>query len=265
MSEQKGTQPALLTIAGYDPTGGAGVLLDTAVFRRSGFPGLGLITAITVQNTASVSSFRCVLAPSLLSQYRSLARDVRFGGIKVGMLGCAAQLSAAAKILRSNPGLPRVVDPVLRSSSGRRLLDKQGVRRLLTAFRGAVSIVTPNLDEACLLSGCRADSLETMKEAAERIAEAVEAAVVIKGGHLPGRAINVLFDGRRFHLYGRQRLRREVHGTGCFFSSTILARLAKGDTLAEAVQASTEATHRAIRDAVSLGKGRLIIAPASQA
>ena len=261
MPKNQGTLPALLTIAGYDPSGGAGVLLDTAVFRASGFPGLGIITAITVQNTVGVRSVTCVLAPTLRNQYEALARDARLGGIKVGMLGCAAQLSAASRILRSNPRLPRVVDPILRSSSGKRLLEKAAVRRLLPELRGAVSVVTPNIAEAALLTGREAGGLEKMKEAAERISGAVEAAAVVKGGHLPGRAVDVLYDGRSFHLFDMEKIRRDVHGTGCYFSSMLLARLASGDSLPEAVGAATRATHDAILRAVRLGKGRLVIVP----
>ncbi len=118
---------ALLSIAGYDPTAGAGVLLDTAVFRRFGYQGLGVVTSITVQNTVGVRSVSCLRDPSILVQYRALAEDVKLSGLKVGMLGCRENILPLARILREQKSVPRVIDPVLRSSSGRLLLERQAV------------------------------------------------------------------------------------------------------------------------------------------
>lgn len=258
-------RPPLLSIAGFDPTAGAGVLLDTAVFRRFGFPGLGIITTVTVQNTQGVRAFCCLSAPSVLSQYRALARDVSIGGLKVGMLGCGNNISPVAEILAANKRVPRVLDPVLRSSSGKRLLQKEAIPRLLPAFKGMISVVTPNIDEARALSGGRADTLERMKEAARQISDAFGSPAVVKGGHMSKTAVNVLYDGGRFYLFEKRKVRKDVHGTGCFFSSTLLCLLAMGNPLVEAVRVSTDITHEAIRNAVRLGKGRSMISPATLA
>ncbi len=256
---------ALLSIAGYDPTAGAGVLLDTAVFRRFGFQGLGIITSVTVQNTVGVKGFSCLRHPSIQTQYRALAEDIKPSGLKVGMLGGRENILPVARILREQKLVPKVIDPVLRSSSGRWLLEKQSVPGLVSKFRDLFTIWTPNMDEAGRLSGAGAGSLEAMKEAAARIAGEAGAAVVVKGGHLPKTAVNILFDGAVFHIFKKPKLPAEVHGTGCFFSAALLALLASRASLAEAVGAATDLTYEAIRQAVRLGRGRLVISPATLA
>lgn len=261
----KGKTAALLTIAGYDPTSGAGVTLDTAIFRRFGFHGLGVITSVTVQNTVGVKTFSCLRNPSILAQYRALAEDIEIGGLKVGMLGGRENIAPVARILREQRRVPRVVDPVLRSSSGRWLLPKDALARLLPAFRDLISVLTPNMDEAGWLSGVASTNLESMKEAARIIAGAAGAPVVVKGGHLSRAAVNVLYDGAAFHFFENPKIPRDVHGTGCFFSSTLLALLASGTALVEAVRGATDITHEAIGEADRLGKGRLVIAPATLA
>lgn len=258
-----GKTSALLSIAGYDPTAGAGVLLDTAVFRRFGYQGLGVVTSITVQNTVGVRSVSCLRTPSVLVQYRALAEDVKLSGLKVGMLGRRENILPLARILREQRSVPRVIDPVLRSSSGRILLERQALAGLLSQLRGLFTVWTPNMYEAGRLSGGASESLRAMKEAAVRIAGTAGAPVVVKGGHLPKAAVNVLFDGVRFHLFAKPKLPRDVHGTGCFFSAVLLALLASGDPLAEAVGAATDITHEAIGEAVRLGNGRLVISPAT--
>jgi len=254
---------ALLSIAGFDPTAGAGVLLDTAVFRRFGYQGLAIITSVTVQNTVGVRAFSCLRNPSIRAQYQALAEDISISGLKVGMLGCRENILPVARILKEQRLIPRVIDPVLRSSSGRWLLEKQAVRGLLSKFRDLFTVWTPNMEEAGWLSGAASGSLESMKEAAVRIAGQAGAPVVVKGGHLPKTAVNVLFDGAGFHLFAKPKLPAEVHGTGCFFSAALLALLASRSPLADAVRRATDITHEAIREAVRLGRGRLVISPAT--
>jgi hydroxymethylpyrimidine/phosphomethylpyrimidine kinase len=256
---------ALLSIAGYDPTGGAGVLLDTAVFRRFGYQGLGIITSVTVQNTVGVRAFSCLQNPSVRVQYRALAEDIGLAGLKVGMLGCRENILPVARILREQRLVPRVIDPVLRPSSGRWLLEQQAIPGLVSKFRDLFTVWTPNMDEAGWLSGAGSGTLASMKEAAERIAGAAGSPVVVKGGHLPKAAVNVLYDGALFHLFAKPRLPQEVHGTGCFFSAALLTLLASGAPLVEAVRRTTDITHEAIREAVRLGRGRLVISPATLA
>lgn len=256
---------ALLSIAGYDPSSGAGVLLDAAVFRRFGYHGLGVITSVTVQNTMSVRASTLLRRPSVRAQYMALEEDIAIQGVKVGMLGGRENIAPVARILREQNRVPKVVDPVLRSSSGRWLIEKEAVSMLVRAFRDRISVMTPNLDEAGWLAAGRPVTPDSMKEAAKRIASAVAAPVVIKGGHLRNTAVNVLYDGAAFYLFEKPKIDRDVHGTGCFFSAALLALLASREPLIDAVRKATDITHQAIGEAVRLGNGRLVISPASLA
>jgi len=248
----------LLSIAGYDPSSGAGVLLDVAVFRRFGFLGTGILTAVTAQNSRRVTDVCCLGRRFLLSQYETLVRDVSPAGIKVGLLGCRGNIPALGRILARQADIPIVVDPVLRSSSGRWLLEKDAVPSYLARIKGRVSVLTPNLYEAGLISGLRLRDPEAMKEAARRIVDRIAAPCLVKGGHLARRVVDVLYDGRQFYLFPHKKVPADVHGTGCFLSSSLLSYLAMGKSLVEACALASEFTGAAIQKAVRLGKGRKI-------
>jgi len=248
----------LVSIAGYDPSGGAGVLLDSAVFRRFGFPGAGLLTAVTAQNSRTVAAVRCLGGSFLYRQYETLVQDVGLAGIKVGMLGGPGNIAALGRILANHEGLPVVVDPVFRSSSGRWLLDKKAVPSYLDKIKGRITLLTPNLDEASLIFGRRLRKPVDMKEAARKIVDLVAAPCLIKGGHLAGKAEDVLYDGRRFFLFPHKRIAKDVHGTGCFLSSSLLCYLVMKKSLVEACSLASEFTQAAMKKAVHLGKGRAI-------
>lgn len=249
---------ALLSIAGYDPSSGAGVLLDVAVFRRFGFLGTGILTAVTAQNSRQVTDVRCLGRHFLLSQYETLVRDVSPSGVKVGMLGCRGNIPALGRILAKHPDVPIVVDPVFRSSSGRWLLEKDAVPSYLAQIKGRISILTPNLNEAALISGRRLKDQEGMKEAARRIVDLIAAPCLVKGGHLARRVADVLYDGRQFFLFPHEKVPGDVHGSGCFLSSSLLSYLVMGKSLVEACALASEFTEAALRKAVRLGKGREI-------
>jgi hydroxymethylpyrimidine kinase/phosphomethylpyrimidine kinase len=246
----------LVSIAGYDPSGGAGVLLDIAVFRRFGFPGAGLLTAVTAQNSRTVAAVRRLSGLFLLSQYETLVQDVDIAGIKVGMLGGPGNAKALRRILAKHPELPVVIDPVFRSSSGRWLLEKRAVRSYLDQIKGRITLLTPNLDEASLISGRSLKKPEDMKTAARSICDRVASPCLIKGGHLAGSAVDVLYDGRQFFLFPHKKIPLEVHGTGCFLSSSLLCYLAKKKSVVEACSLAIEFTQAALKKAVRLGKGR---------
>ena len=248
----------LLTIAGYDPSGGAGVLLDTAVFGRFGFTGAGLLTAVTAQNSRRVETLRCLGGRFLLQQHRTLLLDVEPAGIKVGMAGGRENLAALGRILAHHHALPIVVDPVFRSSSGRWLLEKLAIPSYLERIKGKITVLTPNLDEAALISGRRLSRAEEMKEAARRVSDRLEAPCLVKGGHLSGTAVDVLFDGDRFFLFAHRKLSRDVHGTGCLLSSALLCYLVRKKPLAEACSLAVDFTQDALKKAVRLGKGRAV-------
>jgi hydroxymethylpyrimidine/phosphomethylpyrimidine kinase len=201
----------LLSIAGYDPSSGAGVLLDVAVFRRFGFIGMGILTALTVQNSRRVRGVRCLGGRWLLSQYEALEEDIHPAGIKLGMLGCRQNIRALESILDRLRHVPVVVDPVLRSSSGQWLLEREAVPAFLKGIVGRISILTPNLHEAALISGRRVHDLETMQEAARRIADRIAAPCLVKGGHLASKITDVLYDGSGFSVFAHDRVPGDFH------------------------------------------------------
>jgi hydroxymethylpyrimidine/phosphomethylpyrimidine kinase len=246
----------LLSIAGYDPSGGAGVLLDVDVFQRLGFHGAAILTAVTAQGPSGVWAVRPLSPSALEAQYRPLARDLDLAGIKVGMAATGANLAAIGRILGKHGDLPRVVDPIIRSSSGAWLLERNAVPDFLAVVRGRATILTPNLAEAGWLSGRRIDSAEKMKEAARLLFDRTGVPCLVKGGHLSGEAVNLLFDGRRTRLYAKRRIQKDVHGTGCFLSAALVGFLARGHSLARACAMATNMTHEAIRSAVPFGRGR---------
>jgi hydroxymethylpyrimidine kinase/phosphomethylpyrimidine kinase len=249
----------LLSVAGLDPSAGAGILLDLKVFARLGFHGTAVVTALTTQNTRSVKNVY-VLPPSLVrEQFRVLSADLAIAGIKIGMAGSRENLRAIGTILAAHKGIPKVVDPVVRSSSGARLLERAAVPDLLGKIRGRATVLTPNLDEAGLLAGMPVQDLSGMADAAKAIYDFCRVPCLIKGGHLEKKAVNLLYDGRRVYLYARPKIDMDVHGTGCFFSACLLGYLAQGRPLTRAGELATEFTYRAIRAAVRVGRGRCLI------
>jgi hydroxymethylpyrimidine kinase/phosphomethylpyrimidine kinase len=245
----------LVSIAGWDPSAGAGALLDLRVFERLGQRGFAVLTAVTAQSPARVRAVFPVTARALTGQFERLAEGVEIAGLKVGMLATSANLNAAARILERHAGVPRVVDPVLRSSSGALLLERKAWPRFLDAFEGRADLITPNLDEAEALTRRPARNLAEMKLAAERIQNRSGVPCLVKGGHLEGTAIDVLFDGKGFSAFAHPRLSRNVRGTGCFLASAILCYLAEGRPLKEACGLGIFRVGKAIRAAVPGGEG----------
>jgi len=245
----------LISIAGYDPSGGAGVGHDIRVFGHLGFRGAGILTSVTAQNAAEMKKAFHLPPGIVRSQYEALAGGTRFGGIKTGMTGTLENLAAAARILAANPSLPRVVDPVFKSSSGVELLEKRAVPRFLELIKGRASLITPNLDEAMALTGFRIRTVGDMKEAARRIHRSGLVPCLVKGGHLRGEAVDVLFDGRGFAVFRHEKIGKRVHGTGCFLSAAILGYLAGGRDLEEACRRAIGLTVQSIRKAAPAGKG----------
>ena len=246
----------LVSIAGYDPSGGAGVLLDIGVFARLGHRGFGVLTAVTAQSAERVDRVFPVAARAVAAQFDRLAGSGPVGGIKVGMLATAENLAAAAGILAGNTAVPRVVDPVFRSSSGAVLLEKRARDGFLAALRGRADLITPNLDEAAVLAGAPVRTASDMGSAARAIARAARMPCLLKGGHLDGPPADLLDDGKAVTVFEHARQARSVHGTGCYLSSAILAFLAEGRPLAESCALGIARVGRAIRAAGPAGRGR---------
>lgn len=251
----------LVSIAGYDPSGGAGVLLDLAVFERLGYRGFGVLTAVTAQTAARVARVHPVAPEAVVGQFESLAGTRPVAGIKVGMLATAANLAAVAGLLARRKVVPRVVDPVLRATSGADLLRRRAWPLFLDAFRGRIDLLTPNLDEAGIFTGRRPESVTGMRDAARAIGRAVRAACLVKGGHLEGRAVDVLWDGRTAAVFEHPRHgSSDVHGTGCFLSAAVVGYLAGGLGLEEACVRAIALTTESIRDSLPADGGRRVFA-----
>lgn len=248
----------LLSVAGFDPSSGAGTLADVAVFHRLGFAGAAILTAVTIQNSRRVEEFLPLPPRVLARQYETLVRDYPLSGLKVGMIGSRRSLPVLARILEDNGHIPRVADPVFRSSSGCWLIEKDAVPAYIRTIKGKITVLTPNLGEAALISRFPIRNIDDMSVAAELIAKAIEAPCLIKGGHLEREAVDVLFDGKNVHLYRKKKIRADVHGTGCLLSASLVAFLARGHSVAQACGLAARWTDRAIRAAVPPGRGRAI-------
>jgi hydroxymethylpyrimidine kinase/phosphomethylpyrimidine kinase len=155
----------LLSVAGFDPTSGAGVSLDLKVFEFLGFQGMAVLTSLTSQNTERVKKVHCILPEFLEDQYETLKADVSISGIKVGMVGCGENIPVIKKILRNNPDVPRIVDPVFKSSSGAWLTEQEAIPDYISDIKGNISLLTPNMEEANLISGIKIRAEEDMKKA----------------------------------------------------------------------------------------------------
>lgn len=251
----------LISLAGFDPTSGAGVTLDLKVFASYGFHGMGLCAAITVQNTQAVRGLQCIPCELVLQQYGALEEDVRIRGIKVGMLGCREHIRSVTGILERSARVPVVIDPVLRSSSGTWLFERDAVDDYMAALAGRITLLTPNLEEASWITGSDLSCLEDMHAAARKIYQDYGIPSLIKGGHLAGDAVDLLFDGSSIQVFEKEKIPGNVHGTGCFFSSSVLCLLVQGHPLGEACRLAGDRTLEAIRGAVPVGKGHRLILP----
>jgi hydroxymethylpyrimidine/phosphomethylpyrimidine kinase len=249
--------PVVLTVAGFDPSSGAGITADLKTFAAHHCYGVAAITALTVQNTQGASALHAVEAPLLKQSVQSLLADERVKAVKIGMLGNRANAEVVREVLEANPSLPAVLDPVVRSASGLELLDAAGLDYLREHLLSRVRLVTPNLEEAATLTGLKVESMEGMKAAARRLVEMGARAVVVTGGHLE-KAIDVYVDGTELESFVGDRVKPDnTHGTGCTFSSAIAANLALGRQLRDAVVLAKAYVTEAIRKAYPVGPGRL--------
>jgi hydroxymethylpyrimidine/phosphomethylpyrimidine kinase len=251
------TAKTVLTIAGSDSGGGAGIQADLKTFAALGVYGTSAITAITAQNTLGVTAVSTLAADLVTAQIEAVASDIHVHATKVGMLATAAIVEAVAAAITELELPEVVVDPVMLAKSGDRLLDDDAVLTLVRVLLPRARVVTPNIPEAEALAGVRIASLEDARAAAIRIRQLGPSAVVVKGGHASGpELIDLLFDGQRFHEFRTPRIdTRNTHGTGCTFASAIAARLALGDHLIDAVARAQTYVAGAIRHGLTIGHG----------
>ncbi len=254
------TLPVALTIAGSDSGGGAGIQADLHTFARLGCWGTSAITCLTAQNPSAVSRLAAVDPEMVAEQIRMVATRFPLRAVKIGMTYSGPIVEAIADALsRHASGVPLVVDPVMRATSGASLLRQDGEAALVRRLLPLATIVTPNLLEAQTLSGMAAvRDLAAMEEAARRIQAKTPGAVLVKGGHLEGAATDVLcVDGRIIPLKGERVDTPFTHGTGCALSAAIAASLAHGHGVVEAVREAKAYVSDLLRDGVQLGDERL--------
>jgi len=256
----------VLTIAGFDPSSGAGVTADIKTIAAHGCYGVACITALTVQSTAGVRRVEAVDSTLVAETLEELAADVAIAAVHIGMLGSAKVVKAVAEFLgqrSSKAGLPQlpniVLDPILRSSSGASLLDAAGTRLLIEKLIPIADVITPNVDEASALTGLKVTNLDDMRAAAAKLQQMGSAAVVITGGHLD-KAIDLLSfttkNGIEEEVFKAERQRStSTHGTGCAFATAMACHLALDRGLAEAALLAKTYVTAAIAAGHPLGRG----------
>jgi hydroxymethylpyrimidine/phosphomethylpyrimidine kinase len=248
----------VLTIAGSDSSSGAGIQADLKVFAELGVYGLCAVTAVTAQNSRGVQKINKVPPRIIAGQIDAVARDIGLDACKIGMLYTHQVVSLVAERLDRRE-IPNVVlDPVIFAKNGARLLLARGAERMKRQLIPRCTLVAPNLAEAAILAGREVADLAAARDAARAIHDFGARYVLIKGGHLEGEPIDLLFDGERFIEYPGKRVRgRTMHGTGCILTAAITARIALGDTAPDAVRFAKDYVAAAMKNSVKLGKGGL--------
>jgi len=237
--------PAVLSIAGSDSGGGAGIQADLKAFARCGVHGMTAITALTAQNTIGVTGVHPVPGEFIVEQVKAVAEDIGVDAVKIGMLGTAEIVAAVREALgHIDDGVPIVIDPVMVSESGAVLLDDEARAAIVTQLLPLATVITPNLPEARVLAGDHDD----VEELARALHELGPANVVVTGGHRE-EVTDVFFDGDEIHLIGGERhADGAAHGSGCTHSSSLAAHLALGFTPLEAAKAARRIASEAVRD-----------------
>jgi hydroxymethylpyrimidine/phosphomethylpyrimidine kinase len=249
---------SVLTIAGSDPSGGAGIQADLKTFAALGVYGMAAITALTAQNTVTVTGVQEVPVDFIAQQIDTVFADIVPDAVKTGMLGTAEIVQLVASKAREHSFRNLVVDPVMVAKSGDHLLRESAVAAVRDELMPVAFVVTPNLPEAATLVGFEVATLEAMQEAARAISKLGARNVVVKGGHLEGGDVvtDLLYDGETFHEFSGLRINtRNTHGTGCTFASAIGSYLALGESVVEAVRDARAYLTGALEKAYDTGKG----------
>lgn len=255
-------QPVALTVAGSDPSGGAGIQADLKTFAALDVYGFSVVTVVVAQNSSRVLSMVPMEPEIVDAQIGALMMQLRPHAMKTGALGEPGIVTQVARAIEEYELPAPVVDPVMVSSSGARLLSEHGEAAMRRRLLPLAAVVTPNLPEAEALSGMRIEGAAAMREAARLIHRMGPRAVVIKGGHLGAdqAALDLLYDGQRYVEFAGERIEGGgAHGTGCAFSAAIAAWLARGVELEDAVRNAKEFVSRALRYAFQLGEGRPLL------
>jgi len=254
--------PLVLAVGGADPSGGAGIQADLKAIHANGGYAITVVTSVTVQNTQRVLAAHHLPGAVVAAQLDAVLEDLPVAAAKTGMLGSADAVSAIAGVLAGR-GLPLVVDPVIVSSSGFRLLSESGVEALVRDLLPLARVCTPNRHEAELLSGVAIATPDDAERAARRIQALGPRAVVVKGGHLEGApGQDLLLDDDRVQRFGAAEvIAGGAHGTGCIFAAALATWLARGANPAEAVARAKAFVTEAIRRRLRIGRGEPIVNP----
>lgn len=246
----------LLTIAGSDSSGGAGIQADLKTFSAHGTFGMSVITAVTAQNTCGVTKVQDIDCDVVKAQIEAVFDDIHVDAVKIGMVSRPEIIETIAECLRKYKPAIIVVDPVMISKSGYPLLAPEACATLIKELLPLATLITPNLPEAEAITGMKVTKKEEMRPVAEKILALGAKAVLVKGGHLDDSADDLLFDGVEEVWFQGERIEtKNTHGTGCTLSSSLAANLAKGLPISEAVKASKAYVTEAIKYSLEIGSG----------
>ncbi|MEN1759966.1 bifunctional hydroxymethylpyrimidine kinase/phosphomethylpyrimidine kinase [Anoxynatronum sibiricum] len=246
----------LLTIAGSDSSGGAGIQADLKTFGALKAYGMSVLTAVTAQNTRGVTGVENISPEMVRAQMDAVYADIPVHGTKIGMVSTAAIIEAIGETLIKWQPVNVILDPVMVSKSNHRLLQPQAEKALVKKLLPLATLVTPNLPEAAVILERGIHTLEDMEEAARDIFRMGPGAVLVKGGHYHGDAVDVLFDGDQVRHISCERIPgKNTHGTGCTLSSAITVYLAQGESLEQAVRLAKAYVSEGIRQGLSIGGG----------
>lgn len=246
----------VLTIAGSDSSGGAGIQADMKSFAANGCYAMSVITAVTAQNTQGVTAVQDIRPDIIQAQIDAVFEDITVDAVKIGMVSVPETIAIIAERLIHYKASPIVLDPVMISKSGYALLQPEAQSALVERLLPLATIITPNIPEAEVLTGLTIESLADMEKACRKLADMGIKATLLKGGHRTEDATDIFYDGKTFTRLPSQRINtKNTHGTGCSLSSALAAHLALGEPLLEAVKAAKQYVHEGILYAEDLGHG----------
>jgi hydroxymethylpyrimidine kinase/phosphomethylpyrimidine kinase len=244
----------ILTIAGYDPSSGAGVTKDLDIFHSLGIHGNSVPTCIVLQGPQGVQDVYPVPYPQFYEMIDMVKGELPIDGVKIGALWNEAYVDKIASFLNGVHNVPLVIDPIIAAKNGTRLLTDNGLKQMIELLFPKADVVTPNTDEAAAITGKRVSTLKDMKTCAKQILDMGPKTVIVKGGHLKGEPIDLFYDGKEFMSLKRQRIDRTVHGTGCIFSSLMISFLANDYDQREAFVASGKTMGELLGDSYRIDK-----------
>jgi hydroxymethylpyrimidine kinase/phosphomethylpyrimidine kinase len=245
----------VLTIGGHDLSNGAGITKDLEVFAVRGCQGISVPTSLVVQGPGGVRGISPIPEPVFEEMLQRAKEDFHLSGVKIGVLVDEGHVEIVAEFLSTEKGVPVVLDPVAAAKNGVRLVTAEGLKAMVARLFPLTTCLTPNLEEAQLLLGTEIRDVGAMERAARSLVAMGPRSVVLKGGHLPGDPIDLLFDGTDAVTCGKKRIARTVHGTGCIFSSSLCGFLALGHPLREAFLETEREMDRFIDESIQPGKG----------